>query len=260
MVERTVVGLLNRTPRGVARLFPPQSRAARLAKPVVDRLVPARDVAITVRGGPVAGARMSIDSRHEKYYWTGLHEVEVQQALARLIEPGMTCWDMGAHAGFFTLLMSRATGSTGAVHAFEPAPESARRLEWAIAENRLDNVRRHDVAVGGEDGDGTLHLGRSSLTSTLVPGRGEHARAVGVRCRTIDSLAEEFGVPDVIKIDVEGLELEALRGGGRVFGEGRPKAVVELASPDRERAALELLPGYAATRISPSNWVFEPRD
>jgi hypothetical protein len=96
------------------------------------------------------------------------------------------------------------------------------------------------------------------LTTTLVAARATGGGTIGVPCRTIDSLAEELGVPDVIKIDVEGLELEVLKGGAGVFGEARTKAVVELASPDREDAALELVPGYTAIRVSPSNWILQP--
>lgn len=257
MIARAVVGLLNTAPSGVARRFPPNSRAARLLKPLADRLVPQHAAAVNVRRGLVADARMLINARHEKYYWTGVHEVEVQEALSSLLEPGNTCWDIGAHAGFFTILASRAVGPEGQVHSFEPSSDTAARLEWAIAENSLDNARLHRIALAGEDGDATLFSRGSSLMATLVP-TGSSVGSTTVPCRTIDSLAAELRIPDVIKVDVEGLELDVLAGGAATFAAGQTKALVELASPARESEALRLLPGYAARRISSSNWLFTP--
>ena len=52
----------------------------------------------------------------------------VQQALVEIVQPGAVVWDVGAHIGFFTLLLSRLVGSSGVVHAFEPWPANVDRL------------------------------------------------------------------------------------------------------------------------------------
>lgn len=258
MVANAFVRLLDTAPARVAARFGPSSRAARLVRPIIARLLPSGTTVVTVRGGAVRGARLLIYPQHEKFYWTGLHEPEVQDVLAEVLRPGGTCWDVGAHVGFFTALASRVVGPRGRVHAFEPMPESIARLEWTIAANELDNVELHAAAVGAEDGEALLFGQGSTLMASLDHSRATE-QAFRVRCLTIDSLAAEFGVPDVIKVDVEGMELELLRGGAATFVEGRTTVVAELASSDREQAALKLLRGYTARRVSASNWLFEPR-
>lgn len=258
MIQSAFARLLDTTPPAIARMFSPGSRAVRVAKPLIDRLIPREKTPVTVRAGLVGGTRMLIDPRNEKYYWTGLHEPEIQAALAAALAPGFTCWDVGAHAGFFTILSSRLVGSAGTVHAFEPGIASFAQLEWAVAVNGLDNARLHKFALAGVEGQGMLFDRGSTLMASLRSTTGSGGRAVPVPCRTIDSLAADFGIPDVVKIDVEGLELDVLAAGRATFAEGRTTAIVELANPEREAMALKLLPGYKVRRVSSSNWIFEP--
>jgi FkbM family methyltransferase len=244
-------------PRSVVARVSPGSTAARFLRPLAKRLLPAAPTEVNVRSGASRGARLLVNLQHEKYYWTGLHEVQVQQVLTDVLQRGATFWDVGAHAGFFTLLGSRAVGPTGHVWAFEPAPASFERLKWAVRANGLGNTDIRSLAVSSTDGEAILFEGRSTLMATLDPTR-RAGRSLEVPCRTVDTLADELGVPDVIKVDVEGLELELLQGGRRTFAARRTRVVVELASPEREHAALDLMRGYTALQVSESNWLFEP--
>jgi len=150
--------------------------------------------------------------------------------LRRLVRPGMLAVDVGAHVGFYTLLLARLVAPAGRVVAVEPAPENAsllaRNLEFA-PERSVEIVQ---AAAGREDRERTFVLSDSSDTHSFYP----HplSRSVGsvvVRERRLDRLLAAS--PDFVKIDVEGAELEVLQGlSGLVCGD-RPRAVLVEVNP-----------------------------
>jgi FkbM family methyltransferase len=177
----------------------------------------------------------------------------------RVLKPGNAFWDIGAHIGFFTILASQAVGSSGRVHAFEPMPRNRGRLEKTIQLNDAANVTVHDVAVSGSDGQALLHAHATTAMWTLVAERGE-TDGVNVVCRTIDSLANDLGDPAVIKVDVEGAELEVLRGGLATIQRSAPTLVVEFAVPELVGQARDLLPAYRFQQLSDLDWLLLPAE
>lgn len=262
MASAAVTKMIDRVPASVASVFRPESRAARLARPLVDRLLPAGIEEVTIRGGRAAGLRIAIEPRHEKYYWTGTYEEPVQEELVRLLAAGGTYWDVGAHAGFFTLLAARTVGARGHVHAFEPMSANRARLDATIRANGLANVTVHAEAVAGEPGGARQLLGHASTSMwSLVPdgaaAAGDGRRSETIACRTLDSLAAEIGPPTVVKLDVEGAEVDALRGGERLLRERRPTLLLEFSSAAHHRAAMPLLAGYRLRSLGPRHDVAE---
>ena len=172
-------------------------------------------------------------------------------ALARVYERrgslprGGTVIDVGAHIGIFTILASRAAGPDGRVLAFEPAPDNFELLLENLRRNGCENVeaqrravssvkgaRQFRVSRAGATGSNTLEVGDKSAGQ---PGESE---TIYVDCLTLDSLVQEGALPslDFLKVDVEGHELEVLRGGAGVLERLRPRIVVETnpRSPRRE--------------------------
>ena len=251
---RFLLSLLDRTPAVVARLFHPGGRAARQLGPLVNRLLPAEESIVEVRGGAGAGLRLRIQPRREKFYWTGAYEPHVQDTLRRLLAPGMTFWDVGAHAGFFTAIAARLVGERGHVIAIEPLPANRSRLVATIDLNDLSNVTLLPYAVGAASGQTTLYRHGSSSMWTIVAERGEGA-GEHVECRTLGELAESAPRPDVIKIDVEGAELDVIRGGVDFLLEACPKLIVEFSDDEAAAKARALLPGYRVERLGPRQWL-----
>jgi FkbM family methyltransferase len=214
----------------VASRFGSHTTAARLARPVVNRLLPEEPTVVTVRAGLNRGARLPLYLRDEKYYWTGVYEDEVQHALASVLRPGTTFWDVGAHIGFFSLLASRLVGHGGRVLAFEPMPANRARLEQALALNAAENVRVDPRAVGAKPAEAVLHRHHLS-TMWSLDGAGEGVR---VEVTTLDRAAESEGPPNVVKIDVEETALAALQGAREVLQ--RPGLVL-LLETDRSLAS-----------------------
>lgn len=179
----------------------------------------------------------------------------MQQALERLLRPGGTFWDVGAHAGFFTLLASRLVGGQGRVDAFEPSPENRRRLVRALSLNAAANVHVHDCAVSDRIGAATLYGSTASVTWSLLPDGAADA-AVTVPSQTLDALAQSLPAPDVLKIDAEGTEVGVLRGGLQLLRERRPVVLVEMDAA-AAGAVRDTMPFYSVERLDPTHWLLQ---
>ncbi len=161
----------------------------------------------------------------------GMFEPETVHAFAALLAPGMTVLDVGANVGQFTLVAARRVGPSGRVHAFEPTPELAAHILRNLDLNGLENVAVNAIAVSDEAGRATLHLVQPDdpgENSIVDPSPG--ARTLEVPTVTLDGyIAEhEVGRVDVIKIDIEGAEIPALRGApGLLSGDESPVLVLE---------------------------------
>jgi len=177
--------------------------------------------------------------RHRRYvngYWIGQYELPVQEALARMLRTGDTFYDVGANAGFYSLIASELVGAEGHVVSFDPDPTNCRSASEQIELNALKNWTIVQKAVGntagvstfssGYDGDLLGHLGE--------PTTGEQ-RSIRVQVTTLDEAIEMYPKPDTIKMDIEGAEVQALEGARRLLGEVRPTWLIE--SHGMEQAA-----------------------
>ena len=180
------------------------------------------------------------------------------QMLRRLLDAARerdTFFDVGANIGTITLPVAM----TGAeCLAFEPAPANAARLAENAELNGLGNVTIVEAAMWSERGtvslrvDGAEGAGTSRVVAGAEPGAGE---AVEVPAATLDQFAGGgAAAPDILKIDVEGAELEVLRGGRETLGAGRvrevfvethPLGLEERGASEAEVAALLGELGYA---------------
>ncbi|MHB8644056.1 MAG: FkbM family methyltransferase, partial [Gaiellaceae bacterium] len=200
--------------------------------------------------------RIAIDPRREKFYWTGAYELEVQRALVRVLRPGMRFWDIGAHAGFMTLLASRIVGESGGVLAFEPASETRARLVRNIRINGIDNVDVCSQAVSAASGTATLFAHAASSMWTLVPELGDRPSGE-VECTTLNDLTAAHGAPDIVKIDVEGAETDVLAGGTAMLDPGSTVFIVEFSSADALARAREMCRTREFTQIDAAHWILE---
>lgn len=252
-MRRRVAAVLDRMPAAIARRFAPGSRAARVVRPALNRLLPGNPIPVTIRSGPAQGLRIAVDPLREKYYWTGTYEPHVQDALVRLLRPGMTFWDVGAHAGFFTFLAARLVGPDGSVLAVEPLAENRHRLQRGVELNAFSNIAVESFAVGGSVGTQQFHAHASTSMGSIVADA-DSPEAPSVRVRTLDDLGRS-GSPDLVKIDVERAEIDVLTGGLELLAKGS-KMIVELSGA-REQQALERLlpPSRTAAFLGGKHWL-----
>jgi len=199
------------------------------------------DGPVVVGAGPGDGLRLAKADLSVAHAQAGLivrGELErpVQEAFRRLVAPGATVYDVGANVGFYSLLAARLAGPDGRVHAFEPVPASALAVERNASLNELRTITVHQAAVGAQDGEGTLLIvGEASWSHLASTGRHADTRAERpVRLLSIDGLvAGGLPPPDLVKVDVEGAELQVLEGMERTLREHRPALVLELHETNR---------------------------
>jgi FkbM family methyltransferase len=183
------------------------------------------------------------------------HEVQTRSFVRRHFADGPARGifiDVGAHCGSLSLPFESCFER---VLSIEPRPDNYRALERNIALNRLEQkVRPFLVAAGAADAQGTLFL-KGDETSSLVSAEASLG-SLSVAVRALDGiLTDAGGSPSdvrLLKVDVEGAELQVLAGAQRLFAEGSPMVILEANSP-AARAGLESLMdqlGYVLLRVA----------
>ncbi len=182
-------------------------------------------------------------------------EPELVAFLIRAIRPGDTVVDAGANVGLFTMLMSRLVGPSGLVHAFEPHPDTAGRLDRNVALNKAVNVTVHELALWDTNRDLTLYTCFEPGLASLRPYDGW----TGSRTVRTERLDRVLPVPPrLIKLDVEGSELAALKGCEKWLVDV-PYVVSELSRPNLgyHAATPEMVAALMAV-IGKDLWVLDP--
>lgn len=193
--------------------------------------LPDRLEEVEIEGGIGKGMKMRLNLRQERVYYFGGHELDVQSILPGMVRSGMRVYNIGAHIGFFALILSKMVGPTGQVIVFEPNPSVRERLIGNISLNDLNGrVRVEECALGDFDGDARFS---TSLSSTQ--GRFEDlpyvksGSSMNAHCKRFDTYVEEGGlIPDFILMDVEHAEGRVLKGMSRVMEKHRPIIIVEM--------------------------------
>jgi FkbM family methyltransferase len=175
---------------------------------------------------------------------SGEWEPHVTAAFLGRLAAGDVCVDVGAHIGYYTLLAAEAVGPAGSVYALEPSARVFETLTSNLALNGCDNVSALQLAAGSEAGEAVLYEapGASPLTSSLSPrmldaphgGRAQEFVPKRVSVAPVDGVvpAGVHALVRVVKIDVEGYEVEVLRGMERLLSAGGPIAVFVETSPE----------------------------
>jgi FkbM family methyltransferase len=157
----------------------------------------------------------------------GTYEPGLMAALAALVTPDSVCLDVGANVGAVTLALSRLC-TEGAVHSFEPGPASFGFLARNTA--GAGNVTVHPLALSDHAGQATLNYNREAAGAAFISDHLVDGVPQEVQLATLDEWAASAGLTrlDLLKIDVEGAELQVLEGGSATIGRFRPALVVEL--------------------------------
>lgn len=166
--------------------------------------------------------------------WLGSYEHDKQDAIKRLVKPGMTVFDVGANAGFYTLAFSRLVGSSGRVIAFEPLAENVANLRRHVLLNQLSNVTVIQAAVSDKPGLASFCAGHNNAVGRLSQDPGEYL----VPTVTLSQLVNESTIPapDLVKMDVEGAESVVLVGAQSLLA--RRHTLWLIALHGREQAQL----------------------
>jgi len=177
------------------------------------------------------GLKINIGFSHVGYV-LGTTESEVQAALDFLLRPDMTIYDVGANVGFHALGAARRVCARGNVVCFEPLAENAKKIQYNAAANGLVNIKTLTIALGSSAGEAAFWTSEKPTWGKLAsvgkkPDR--FAGEVKVKIQRLDSIVDEMRLapPDLIKIDVEGAELDVLEGARHTLERYRPTMLIE---------------------------------
>ena len=145
-------------------------------------------------------------------------------------QPGQVVVDLGANIGVYSLVQSRKMGGKGRVYAVEPNPDVYKRLQKNVTLNQALNVHTIEAAVYSRSGRIDFQCERNTLISKIA--RGETGTTL-VTAITLDELVASQGIRsiDILKIDVEGSEIDVLLGGQHALDICR-RIVVECEDDD----------------------------
>jgi FkbM family methyltransferase len=201
-----------------------------------------------IQKGPAKGLWLELNPRTGQSYLRGEAERAVQEVLAKTLRPGMVFYDLGANVGLFSLLGARLVGTNGKVFGFEPDAEVAGRLRSNVNRNGFSNVTVVEAGIWSSSGEiafvaadaSSPDRGTGALTADSNSTKGKR-----VRCVSLDDFGQNAALPDAIKCDIEGAEVEMFRGATRILETVRPRILLELHSESNNRSCCEILNEFA---------------
>ena len=167
----------------------------------------------------------------QRLFWYGYYEKELGELLKKIVSPGDVFLDLGANIGYFSLLVASNSPSTKII-SFEPVKDLFQNMNDNISLNNIKNISTINAAVGEINGEKELFVSASDnlgMSSFRQPenysGKKEKIKVV-----TIDDWYKTSGLSkiDIIKLDIEGSELAALKGMKEVLQTQKPVLIVEI--------------------------------
>jgi FkbM family methyltransferase len=175
-------------------------------------------------------------------------ETDTVKKILSILPENYIFFDIGANTGYYGI-MSSFLHPNSYTHSFEPIPNFSQKIRETIELNRLSNINVHTHAVGSSNE--TKHIYLSGSGTTFIPeftGISEKdAATTKVQIIPLDTIVNQIkSVPHFIKIDVEGFELEVLKGGIQSLAQ-KPIIFVEIADTIRRKGFEYTHPTYSQT-------------
>lgn len=214
---------------------------------LLNRVSPVGLTEVIAASGPLIGKPLYLDLQSEKFYWLGTYEPQLMHVIKDLCCPGMTVYDVGANIGYVSLVFAQMVGLNGVVVAFEPLPNNVERIRYHIRANKLANILRVEpFAVADQSGVANFLIHSAHSMGKIEGSKGRHieySAQIQVNTVTLDDFCYEMGnpAPHLIKMDIEGGAVQAVKGMTRLIAQERPVVLVELHGPEEAQAIWDLL-------------------
>lgn len=179
-----------------------------------------------------------------KYDWDwklemllGKYERDTGALMKKIIKPGMTVIDIGAHIGFYTQIFSKLVGQEGRVYAFEPDADNFRLLQKNTA--NLKNTSIFNKALSHKNGFINFYQSPNTGLHSIVP-QNDTRTTLQVATETLDTFLQEKGIGkvDFIKIDIEGGEPMAFSGAQKLFSQPKLMIIMEFTPDNFEKNSI----------------------
>lgn len=228
----------------IANVFPAYIKKAfyrlgpfsQIIRSLLNKIAPTGLHVVEVATGGNKGMQMKLDLQTEKDYWLGTYEIDLQEGIKELVQKDWIVYDVGANIGFFTLLLSKLVGDKGKVYSFEPLPSNFVRLNENLSLNGLvSEVNVYPVAVVDESKVVSFLVSTSGAMGKVVGSGGrENGQLYREKVEVIGISLDDFvyqrnnPTPQVIKMDIEGGEVLAIKGMTMLLKDAKPLLFLEL--------------------------------
>ena len=203
-------------------------------------LIP-REAEVPILRGPLRGKKWVVGAGPHAC-WVGTYEVDRLRAFAAATGAGNAVYDIGANVGIYSLLASSCVGPSGIVYAFEPQERNLQFLRRHMTLNHVENCEIFAAALSNSEG--TRRFAAAHWESSM--GRLSAEGELVVPSTTLDACIygeKRLRPPNILKIDVEGGELEVLEGANRVLMEFHPAVFLEVHGTELHAQCRALLAG-----------------
>ena len=189
-----------------------------------------------VRSGALKGYKIFTNPNIRPGYIFGTYEPDITQAVTDQCKTGWVVCDIGAHHGYFSLLMSKIIGAGGYCFTFEPLSENYDCIVKTIQANSLTNITVEQLAVSNQSNIKEFHTipqqsAKSRFVNNIPLGEANRfEKTTIVKTTRLDDYFKNCGIPriDIIKIDVEGAESQVIEGAQSILNNYKPILIMEI--------------------------------
>jgi len=222
-----------------------------------------------VRFGKLKGLKSYYREGVNFHTLTGLYEMDSLKWLEKIIlkfgldKKDIVVADVGANLGYYSMYFGKVLSPASHIYAFEPSESILDVLKKNMTVNKLANVEIVEAACAETTGTVEFYIGQNHHTSSMLDswaGNAETGKRIQVRSISIDDFFGKEGVgryPDLIKMDIEGAGVYALKGCHLCLQIKRPLLLIESHTPDEDNAIGGVLTNYhyEAFRINNGKWI-----
>lgn len=174
-------------------------------------------ILLRVKSGPLKNYRVIAGSGMK--FIRGKYEEDTVRFFQENVKEGSVCYDIGGHVGYMSLILSKFSGKKGRVIVFEPRPINIRYIEKHVAVNGIRNIELFKIGLSDHIGETSFDVEHGTGTGRISEGG-----SLTISIDTLDNLInkEMLSPPDFIKMDIEGEELKAIKGGENLLRKYKP--------------------------------------
>ncbi len=181
-------------------------------------------------------------------YLFGSYELPTVRFIERFVQPNFVLIDVGAQIGYLTLVMATSANRSARVISFEPQSSNVERFQENMRLNNVTNVELITAAVSSASGTIRLYLStdnNAGTHSTISSDPNVGADFEEVPATTLDETVDAMGLSavDLVKVDVEGAELEVIEGAINTIASLKPTFIIELSE------AIQQSRGYSTVQF-----------
>lgn len=161
---------------------------------------------------------------------TGEWESQISKVIKERLEAGDVFVDIGGNIGYYSLFAKTLQNKNGAVYIFEPIPRLCKQIKQSIIENDFSNITLIPYGLSDREGEANILIVDENVGASSVKRKGDDPAIIGsetIHLKVMDSFRDEITRVDLIKIDVEGNEYEALLGGEVMINTHKPDIIME---------------------------------